>query len=914
VQTAALTQKIPVDPQITVGKFANGLTYYLRGNKKPEHRAALRLVVNAGSILEEDDQRGLAHLVEHMAFNGTKHFPKMDVVNFMQSIGMQFGAHVNAYTSFDETVYQLQVPTDKPEVIDKAFLILEDWAHNVSFEPAEVDKERGVVMEEWRLGLGASRRIQDKQFPVLLKNSRYAERLPIGQPEVLQHSKLDRLTTFYSDWYRPDLMAVVVVGDFDKAAIQGLIKSHFEAIPAAKNPKKRTFYPVPDHPGTLYTIASDKELPRASVEVVSKIDVPDPTTIAAYRHEIVVGLFSGMLNARFGEMTQKPDAPFLGAGAGEESFVRTKHARVLSANVTEGGIERGLDAILTEAERVARFGFTSTELDRARANLARSVERAVIEKENQQSGTLADEFIRNFLQREPIPGIVYENELYKRFLPQITLAEINSLAKDWTPNRNRVVAASAPDKPGLAVPTEAKLAAVMATAADKPLTAFVDTVGTAPLLDAPPAPGSVVKTTTRAEYGITEWELSNGVKVVLKPTTFKEDEVVFRATGPGGSSLASDQDYVAASTAAQVVSAGGVGKLSAVDLRKTLAGKAVSVNPFIFETEEGLNGNGSPKDLETLFQLIYLRFTQPRADQEVFGAMTSQTKAAMANQQATPGFAFSQALQKTLYQNHPRRQPMTPERIDQMNLEKSMSFYKDRFADASNFTFTFVGSFDLNAIKPLVERYLGGLPASHSKETWKDVGARPVSGVVQAKVEKGIEPRSQTVMIFTGPFEYNQLNRVALRAMAEILQNRLRETLREDLGGTYSVSVSPSYSKVPREEYEIDISFGSSPVRVDELVKAVFQQIEDLKTKGPTPTQTADVKETFLRDLETSKTTNGFLLTNIASRYQFGEDLSTLFNLADYYNKITPEMAQNAARTYLNTNNYVSVQLDPEKK
>jgi zinc protease len=471
-----------------------------------------------------------------------------------------------------------------------------------------------------------------------------------------------------------------------------------------------------------------------------------------------------------------------------------------------------------------------------------------------------------------------------------------------------------PDKPGLTVPTEAKLAAVMATAADKPLIAFVDTVGTAPLLDAPPAPGSIAKTTMREAYGITEWELSNGVKVVLKPTTFKEDEVVFRATSPGGSSLATDQDYVAASTAAQVVSAGGLGKLSAVDLRKTLAGKAANVSPFIFETEQGLNGGGSPKDLETLFQLIYLRFTQPRADPEVFSALTSQTKAALANQQVTPGFAFSQTLQKALYQNHPRRQPMTPERVDQMNLEKSMSFYKERFGDASNFTFTFVGSFDVNAIKPLVERYLGGLPALHRRETWKDVGARPVSGVVQAKVEKGIEPRSQTVMVFTGPFEYNQLNRVVLRAMADVLQNRLRETLREDLGGTYSVSVSPGYSKVPREEYELTIQFGSSPARVDELVKAVLQQIEELKSKGPAPQQVADVKATFLRDLETSSKTNGFLLTNIASRYQYGEDLATLFNLADYYNKITPELTQAAARTYLNTNNYVNVELFPEKK
>ncbi len=913
-QTGALTAKIPTDPQITVGKFGNGLTYYIRTNHKPEHRAALRLAVNAGSILEEEDQRGLAHLVEHMAFNGTAHFPKMAIVDFMQSIGMRFGAHVNAYTSFDETVYQLEVPTDKPEVLDKAFLILEDWAHNVSFDPAEIAKERGVVMEEWRLGLGAGRRIQDKQLPVLLKDSRYAVRLPIGKPEVIQNAKPERLTQFYHDWYRPDLMAVVAVGDFDKAAIEGMIRSHFSPLQNPKGEKKRTFYPVPDHAGTLYTITSDKELPSASVQVVSKLPVQDQTTIGDYRRQIVERLFSIMLNARFNEIIQKPNAPFLQAGAFQTHFVRTEDARILSAGVKEDGIERGLDAVLTEAERVSRFGFTQTELDRARTSMARSLERAVAERDTQDSGNLAAEYIRNFLEAEPAPGILYENELYKRFLPGVRLAEVNALAKAWTPNRNRVVAASLPDKPGLPVPTESRLTTIMATAADKELTAYVDTVASAPLLATPPTPGTIVKTETKDAYGITEWDLSNGVKVVLKPTTFKQDEVLFRATSPGGTSLASDADFVAASTADRVVAAGGLGKLSATDLRKVLTGKVANVNPFISEINEGLTGSGSPKDLETLFQLAYLRFTEPRADPTVFEAMTSQMKAALANQAVTPGFALSQALVSTLYQNHPRRQLMTPARVDQMNLDKSMAFYKDRFADASGFTFTFVGSFTLDTMKPLVEQYLASLPALHRQEHWKDVGVRPVTGVVKKTVEKGIEPKSQTIMIFTGPCEYNQENRIAIGAMGQVLTNRLRETLREDLGGTYSVSVSPRCSKFPRQEYEVEIAFGSSPDRVDELVRAVLQQIDAFKTQGPTPQQVADVKETLLRDLETNRTSNGFYLTNIAGRYETGEDLASLFHLQDYYNRITPAMLQEAARTYLNTNNYVDVELFPEKK
>jgi zinc protease len=403
------------------------------------------------------------------------------------------------------------------------------------------------------------------------------------------------------------------------------------------------------------------------------------------------------------------------------------------------------------------------------------------------------------------------------------------------------------------------------------------------------------------------------VKVVLKPTTFKEDEIMFRASSPGGTSLASDADYIPASTADRVVTAGGVGKLSQVDLRKVLAGKAVNVGAFISETDEGLSGSGSKNDLELMFQLIYLRMTQPRPDPVVFNALTTQTKAALANQTATPQFAFSKELQTTLYQNHPRRQPMTPEKIDQMSLEKSLAFYKDRFADASDFTFTFVGSFDAATLKPLVERYLASLPATHRQENWRDIGARPVTGVVKKRVEKGIEPKSDTVMIFSGPFQYNQMNRVILRALGDVLENRLRESLREDLGGTYSVGVGPNYMKVPREEYELSINFGSSPSRVDELVDAVFKQIAELAANGPTPRQLADVKETLLRNLETQSKTNSFLLTNISTRYEYGEDVGTLFNLADYYNRLTPEMIRDAAKTYLNMNNYVLVELFPEK-
>jgi zinc protease len=915
VQSQALTDPMPVDPQITIGKFPNGLRYYIRANKKPEKRAELRLVIKAGSILEDDDQQGLAHLVEHMAFNGTQHFPKHEIISFMESLGMRFGADVNAYTSFDETVYMLTVPTDKPEMIDRALLVLEDWAHNISFDSVEIDKERGVVMEEWRLGRGAGSRMRDKLFPVLLKGSRYADRLPIGKPEIIQGGKAERLKQFYADWYRPDLMAVVAVGDFDKAAIEKMIATHFASIPAATKPKPRTSYDVPDHKDTAYAIATDKETNVTIVEIDTLLPARPEGTVRDYRQKTVDRLFSGMLSARFSELAQKPDAPFIQAFAGRGSFfARSRDSASLGALVKGNNIEQALDAILSEAERVERFGFTATELDRQKQNVLRNYERLAIEKENRLAGSRADEYVRNFLQDETLPTADDEYALHKRFLPEVTLAEINKLAAEWFPDRNRVVVLQAPAKEGLVVPDEAKLAAVIKAAAVKDLKPYVDTIGNAVLLESTPTPGAIAKTATKDAIGITEWELSNGVKVILKPTTFREDEILFRATSPGGTSLVGDQDYIPASSATQVISAGGVGKFNIIDLRKIMTGKVAAANPYISELEEGLTGSSSRRDLEAMFQLIYLRFTQPRADANAFAFQASQAKTFLANQSAIPEAAFSNTLTTARYQNHFRRRPTTVETVDQWNLDKSLAIYKDRFADASDFTFVFVGSFDLATMKPLVERYLGSLPSIRRKESWKDVGARTPTNVVEKTVEKGIEPKSLSAIVFSGPFEYDPTHRAAIRAMAEILQTRLLETIREELGGTYSIGAFAGYERIPNPTYSVTIQFGSAPDRTENLIKRVFQEIELLKTNGPSDKQVADEKEALLREYETSSKVNTYWLTQITAKYQSGEDVAALWHVPEIYNKIDKAMIQQAAKTYLNTNAYVEVKLFPEKK
>ena len=915
VQAQAPADPMPVDPQITMGKFANGMRYYIRANKKPEKRAELRLVVNAGSTLEDDDQQGLAHLVEHMAFNGTKHFPKNEIISFMESVGMRFGADVNAFTSFDETVYLLTVPTDKPEVLDKGLLILEDWAHNLTFDPTETEKERGVVMEEWRLGRGANMRMLQKIFPVILKNSRYADRLPIGKPEIIQNGKAERLKQFYSDWYRPDLMAVVAVGDFDKAAVEKMLQNHFASIPTATKPRPRQEFDVPSHAETAYAIATDKEADVTTVDIETMLPARPEKTVGDYRQQTIDQLFSGMLSARFAEIAQQPNAPFLQAGAGRGNFfARSKDSATLFALVKEGETERGTEAILSEAERVSRFGFTAPELERQKQNMLRNYERYAIEKENTESGDRADEYVRNFLTGEPLPSADDEYALHQKQLPGITLAEVNQLAKEWFPDRNRMVIVEAPEKAGVAAPDQAKLAAVLKSIGSKELKPYVETVAGSSLLDAAPAPGKVVKTTTRESIGITEMELSNGVKVVLKPTNFKEDEILFRAASPGGTSLAPDSEYIPASTASQLVAAGGVGKFSAIDLRKMMAGKVASATPFINELNEGLTGNSSKKDLETMFQLIYLRFTQPRADANAFAAQATQTKALLTNQAAVPEFSFTNALMSARYQNHLRRRLMTAEMVDQWSLDKSMAFYKDRFADASDFTFTFIGSFDLPTIQPLIEKYLGSLPSLKRKETWKDVGVRTPNDVVVKRVEKGVEPKSLSAIVFTGPFEYTQQNRIAIRAMSEILQRRLLEKIREELSGTYGVSAAPSYSRIPNPEYAITIDFGSSPDRSEALVKRVFDEIEKFKTEGPTEQQLTDERETLTREFERNSKLNNWLVAQISFRYENGEDPAGIWSFADQYKKIDKAMILDAAKKYLDTRRYVEVMLFPEKK
>lgn len=904
---------LAVDPKVITGRLPSGLRYYIRQNSRPEKRAELRLAVNAGSVLEGSDQRGLAHFVEHMAFNGTRRFEKQALVNFIERIGMRFGAHLNAYTSFDETVYMLRVPTDKPAVVDTAFQILEDWAHAVAFDSTEVEKERGVVIEEWRAGLGAEERIRQKHFPVLFRGSRYAERMPIGDRHTLETFGHAALKRFYRDWYRPDLMAVVAVGDFDPKEMEAQIRRRFASVRAHAHLPERSSFPVPDHDSTYVVVAMDREETQSAVTVIYKQPVREQRTIGAFRQGFVESLYNDLLNDRLGEITQKPDAPFIGAGSSQGRFIRSKEVYVLGAAVKDGGMARGLEAVLTEAERVDRHGFTATELERAKQDLLRGYEQAYTEREKSESAGYADEYVRNFLEGEPIPGIATEYDLAKRFVPGIQLAEVNRLAREWISDRSRVVLASAPEKDGLRVATEGELRAVLDRVRGRDVAAYADSVGSGALVATAPTPGKVVSEGVDTTLGTREWTLSNGARVILKPTDFKADEILVNGFSPGGTSLVADSAYWRVAFASQLVELGGLGGFDAIALQKKLAGKAAGASPYISSEYEGVSGRASPKDVETLFELMYLHFTAPRRDSSAVLAFKQNAKAMLAHRSADPEAAFADTLSAVLSQHHPRVRPITPELVEELDLDRSLALYRDRFADAGDFTFVIVGTFSPDSLRPLVERYLGALPATGRREAWRDVGIRPPAAVETREVRKGIEPKSQTQIVFTGDFEYTPENRLALRALADVLEIKLRERLREALGGTYGADVYANPSRIPRPAYGLTVSFGSAPQRVEELAQAAFAEIDSIKARGPMADDLAKVREMYLRQHETDLKQNGWWLGQLAAYAQNGEPPRLLLSYPDRVRALTPEMVRDAARRWLDKGRYVRVTLLPEK-
>ncbi len=906
---------LPLWPEVKRAQLPNGLTYYIMKNKKPEQRIALWLAVNAGAVQEDDDQRGLAHFVEHMAFNGTARFPKRDIVDYLEKAGMRFGAHLNAYTSFDETVYMLEVPTDDPQHLARGFDILREWSAAIAFDPKEVELERGVVLEEWRLGRGARRRLLDRHYPTLYQGTRYAERLPIGLPEVLKTAPRDALVRYYRDWYRPDQMAVIAVGDFeDAAAIEREIVARFADLPKPDRPRPRTRGGVPGSGGTRISIATDTEQVSQTVTVYNMLAHRPEATPADFRRGVLEQIYIQMFNERMRILARRKGSPFTGAFASISDSVREIDAFTRGATVKGGRIEDALRALFAEVLRVEQHGFTETELERARANLARAREQAVASAPTARSRSHAQEIVRHFLEGELMIGRTAERDLTLEALPKITLDELNRLARSYGGAENRAIAISGPD--GKPLPARERVLAIIDEVGKQPLSPWVDRPAPATLMEAPPKPGAIAKEQLHAEIGTTEWTLSNGVRVLVKPTDFEADAVLVRGSSPGGLATANAAQYPHARFADDVAALGGVGELDTDELRKVLAGKRASASAQIGATTESVSGSASARDLEAMFQLLHLRMTAPRKDDDAVEVWRSNLAESLADRERSPDYQFAVQSGEVLWQRHPRRATVKPADLQKLDPDQALAFYRDRFGDASDFTFVIVGAVDLAKLRPLVETYLASLPAAGRREKEKDIGARRVGGVVKKSWRLGQEPKARVSIQFLGDEAWTRDKERDVYVLNRVLSIRLREILREDLGGVYGVGAGGSLSRTPHQERVFTVSFGADPQRVDELIAAARKEIAAIQKRGIGDDYLERVRKGFERERELQLKSNGFWASWLAASARHGDDPKLVLDPAPMLARMTSKHVQAAARRYLDERRYyqaIMLPADPAK-
>ena len=910
-----MTDTIPVDPNVIIGKLDNGLTYYIRKNTKPENRVELRLAVNAGSINENKSQLGLAHFVEHMCFNGTKTFDGNKMIDYLQKYGISFGGDLNAYTSFDETVYMLKVPTDNKNLLDTALQIIVDWSNYVAFNSKEIDKERGIITEEWRLGLGADDRLMKKYFPVAFKNSMYADRLPIGEIDVIKNFPYDTLRAFYKSWYRPNLQAVAIVGDIDVKEMEKEIKLRFSPIQNPVNERPRLDYEVPNNKEPLISIATDKEASGTMLLLVYKHKTKDIYTVADYKTLLTATLYNEMLNARFNEITQKPDAPFAMANSNYGSFVRSIDAYQLYASPKENQIDKSFEQLLLENLRVKKYGFTETELERIKEQMLSELEKAAKESDKTESARLIDEYVSHFLEKDAIPGAKIEYKLAQKLLPLISLTDVNALATEWITDENMVIIVTAPEKEGVLVPTEKQMLDIIASSKNKELAPYVDKFKAEPLVNEADLVGAkVVSKIENKELEYTELTFANGVQVVVKNTKFKNDEILVNAYSLGGLSLYNENEYPSAFFASNILSSSGVGNFDQTELEKKLKGKEVNISPFIDDLREGFTGNCSPKDFETLLQLSYLYCKAPRKDEVAYEAYMSNLKNQIKFLGASPIYVFYDTLFKTATSNNARTIVIPNERIlNKIDFEKAFTVFSERFGNANDFKFFIVGNIDVDSITPLLEKYLGSLPVQNKKENWKDSQVKFPEGVTDLEFQKGTDPQSMVGIVLNEKFEWTDKNRICLKVAKEILDIQLVELIREELSGVYSPQVQLSYEQFPNAEFSIMIMFGCSPKNTKKLTKAVFGIFKGMY--ATVEQKNIDkAKETLIREREVDLKTNKFWVNNLMS-YYFNSDNSKL--TTDYenmLNEITANDIKEFAKKYFKQNHYVRVVLKPEVK
>ena len=902
---------IPTDPNVRIGKLENGLTYYIRHNELPENRADFYIAQKVGSILEEENQRGLAHFLEHMCFNGTTNFPGKGIINWLETIGVRFGENLNAYTSIDETVYNINnVPVIRDGIVDSCLLILHDWANDLTLDPKEIDNERGVIHEEWRTGQGAMMRMYEQALPKAFEGSKYGHRLPIGTIEVIDNFPYQALRDYYETWYRPDQQGVIVVGDIDVDKVEAKIKEIFSPIKMPANAPERKYEQVPDNKEPIITIAKDKEQPSTMIYIWHK----HPATpneakgnIGYLVQNYMFSMISSMMHARLEELRQSANPPYIQAASGDSDFLlaKTTEAFVGMAVSKDDGIPTALSTLVREIERARKFGFTASEYARAKADYLLMLESAYKERDKMKNNQYVQEYVRHFIDNEPIPGIEMEYTIMNQLAPNIPVEAINSILPQLIKDENIVINIFGPDKEGMIYPTEVEILDILNKTKAEEITAYVDKVSDEPLMKEAPKAGKIVKT-EEGPFGSTALTLSNGVRVVVKNTDFKADEIRMRAFSPGGTSVFGTKEALQIKMLNSVAGLGGLGNFSNVDLEKVLAGKKASVNASVSDLSEGLNGSCSPKDLETMLQLVYLSFTAPRMDNDAFESFKQRTKAALANQEADPSMALTDTLQREMYGNHPMAGRIKADMIDQTDYNRIMEMYKDRFKEAGDFTFLFVGNINLEEAKPLIETYLGGLPTINRKENYQDIKLDIQKGTRKNLFEKQMEtPKATVISIISGDCEYNLKNNLLMTMLSQTMSMVYLETVREKEGASYGVSAYGQLSRGIKDEALFQIYFDTDPAKREKMEQIVMSELQKVAKEGPRPEHLAKVKEFLLKKHIENVKENGYWLGQLNNYYWYNTDMNT--NYEQLVNELTVEDVKNFTKALLDQGNIIEV-------
>ena len=909
---------VPIDSAVRVGHLDNGLTYYIRHNEYPKQRCEFHIAQAVGAILEEDHQNGLAHFLEHMAFNGTQHFPGKGIINYFESVGVNFGGNINAYTSLDETVYRLsEVPTTREGIIDSALLVMHDWACGLLLLPEEIDAERGVIREEWRTGADANRRMWKAINPLMYPGSQYAKRDVIGDTAVINNFAYDALRDYYKKWYGPDNQAIVVVGDIDVDAIEAKIKALWADVPARANRGERPLYSVDDNEEPIVAVVKDNEAQVTRLEVIYKKN-PLPAefrgTDMAYVLDVAHALITDMMDNRLSELSLAPDASFVGAGTYYGELVKEKD-QFLTVYVAKAGQEKqAYSDMLVQIEKMRRYGFTNAELERAKAETLASYEKSYNERNSNRNINYTREYIRNFLDGEVIPGIEWEYETIQQLLPALDINSINGLAQQLVTDNNVIVAITAPETAVL--PSEEEIRAGLAGMGSLSIEAPAEEAVRTTLVEKAPKAGKIKKTAFNATLGTTEWTLSNGVRVIIKPTDFKQDEVLFSAYSFGGTSLVQAvEDLPSASLVTSIIGLSGIGDFSYNDLQKALAGKKVSLSPYINSTSEGIDASSTVKDLETMLQLNYLHFTAPRRDEEAFKTLIAIMETQLKNKEQNPKSIWYDSINLMGSDYSPRTLIWTQETLNEVDMNKAFDIYQARFSNPADFIFTFTGNIDPDdkAFRKMVCTWLGGMKTKKTRETFADNNVRAPKGIQKNYFTRKMQTHtgSNYIQYTSYDIPYSLANMLNMRTIGRVLDIRYLESIREREGGSYGVSVRGSLRRTPVAEAELYMMFDTDPEKQERLMEIIHEEIQTIIDNGPLADDLHKVKESMLKDYEENLEKNGYWDgTVLPQYYRYGEDYLTNYEPA--VRAVTAETVQAMLRRLTASGNMFEVVMMPE--